>query len=144
MKLTRLETRWGEAAMTTIFPGSREEGLSGIDTMGLPGFLLEVMRYLPFRAALGMRVAIWLVALAPLFVLGRGTTIARLSARDRERVVGALASSPVYFVRSLVLILKTMGALLYGGDPSVRARLMAPTVPSSGVRSAVEAAVASG
>ncbi len=47
--------------------------------MGLSAFVAEVMRNLPFRAALGMRVAIWLVALAPLLVLGRPRTIARLA-----------------------------------------------------------------
>ncbi len=58
-----------------------------------------------------------------------------------------LVSSRVYVVRSLVMILKTMGALLYGGDASVRARMAAPALPTSGVRrvsevtGAVEAAV---
>jgi hypothetical protein len=140
MKLTKFESSWGEAAMTAIFPGSHDDGMAGIDRMALPVFLSEVMRYLPYRAALGMRVAIWLVALAPLFVLGRLTTIRRLSPQDRERVVMALVMSRVYVVRSLFLILKTMGALLYGGDASVRARMAAARVPSSGVRAVADAA----
>ncbi len=134
MRLASWESAWAEAAMQAIFPGSPEEGMAGIADMGLTGFLADVMRYLPTRAALGMRIAIWLVALAPLFVLGRLTTIARLPLLDRERVVAALAGSRVYAVRSLVLILKTMGALLYGGDASVRARMTAASVPASGVR----------
>jgi hypothetical protein len=153
MKLTKFESSWGEAAMTAIYPGSRDDGLAGIEHVrfrprpgeagdvpsALPIFLAQVMRYLPFRAALGMRIAIWLVALAPFFVLGRLTTITRLSARDRERVVEGLVASRVYVVRSLFLILKTMGALLYGGDASVRARMAAARAPSSGVRPVAEA-----
>jgi hypothetical protein len=137
MKLTRFETTWAEAAMEAIFPGS-SDGLPAIHAMGLRGFLAEVTRYLPFRAVLGMRVAIWLVALAPLFVLGRLRTIGRLAPADRERVVAALVTSRVYAVRSLVLILKTMGALLYGGDAAVRARMRAVPPPSSGVRPAAD------
>jgi hypothetical protein len=135
MKLTRFEMAWAEASMQAIFPGS-DDGMTGIDEMGLRGFLGELMSLLPFRAALGMRVAIWLVALAPLFVLGRLRTIARLAPVDRESVVMAVATSRVYLLRSLVLILKSMGALLYGGDPSVRARMMAAPSPTSGVRTA--------
>jgi hypothetical protein len=134
MKLSRFETTWAEASMEAIYPGSKEHGLAGIDAMGLRAFLHELMLYLPFRAALGMRVAIWLVAIAPLLVLGRARTIARLAPVDRERVVVALATSRLYVVRSLVLILKTMGALLYGGDATVRARMMAAPPPTSGIR----------
>jgi hypothetical protein len=139
MKLGHWERAWGEAAMQTIFPGCAADGMPGIAGMGLGPFIAEIMAYLPFRAALGMRVAIWLVALAPLFVLGRAVSIVRLAPPDRERVVASLAASRFYFVRSLVLILKTMGALLYGGDPAVRARTMTPALPSSGVRLAVGA-----
>jgi hypothetical protein len=134
MKLGRWERAWGEAAMQTIFPGCADDGMPGIAGMGLGPFLAEIMEYLPFRAALGMRVAVWLVALAPLFVLGRAVSIVRLAPADRERVVASLAASRFYFVRSLVLILKTMGALLYGGNPALRARAMTPALPSSGIR----------
>ncbi len=134
MTLGRWERAWAEAAMQAIFPGSPEDGMAGIGEMGLARFLAEVMQCLPFRAALGMRVAVWLVAMAPLFIVGKWKTIARLAPADRERVVAALSGSRVYVVRSLVLILKTMGALLYGGDAAVRARMMAPSLPPSGVR----------
>ena len=50
-------------------------------------------------------------------------TIASLAAPDRERVVETLLASRVYSVRSLVMLLKTFGALLYAGDEQIRARL---------------------
>jgi hypothetical protein len=127
MKLTQFENRWAEAALGAIFPGSRDEGLADILAMDVPGFLSRVMRTVPFQAALGLRVAIWLVALAPLFVLGRFATIARLALPERESVVARLVASQRYAVRSLVMILKTMGALLYAGDDGVRARMQRPT-----------------
>jgi hypothetical protein len=123
-QLAKFEVRWAEAALGAIFPGESEEGLAGISGMDVRGFLGDVLRRLPLKAAVGLRLAIWLVALAPLFVLGRLATIARLGVADRERVVGVLVASRSYGVRSLVLILKTMGALLYAGDEAVRTRML--------------------
>jgi hypothetical protein len=133
MKLTRFEERWAEAAMGAIFPGSREEGFADIRGMDPAGFLRQVFRIVPAQAALGTRVAIWLCALAPLFVIGRFATLAGLKPADRERVIVRLVASPFYVVRSLVLILKTMGALLYAGDDAVRARMNARPRPKSGL-----------
>jgi hypothetical protein len=130
MTLSKLETRWAEAAMGAIFPGSNDAGMADIRGMDVGGFLAEVMQCVPFQAALGLRLAIWLVALAPLFVIGRFATIAGLAQGDRERVVGSLVGHPSYALRSLVLILKTMGALLWGGDDAVRARMLTPAPKS--------------
>lgn len=126
MTLSKVETRWAEAAMGAIFPGSNDAGMADIRGMDVSGFLAEVMHGVPFQAALGLRLAIWLVALAPLFVIGRFATIAGLGQGDRERVVASLVAHRSYALRSLVLILKTMGALLWAGDDAVRARMLKP------------------
>lgn len=117
--------------MGAIFPGSREEGLADIRAMDVRGFLGRVVASVPSQTALGLRIAVWIVALAPLFVLGRLATITGLTQSDRERVVATLVMSRNYALRSLVLILKTMGALLYAGDDGVRARMLVPAKPKS-------------
>lgn len=132
MKLARFEDRWAEAAMGAIFPGSSEAGLRDIRAMDVSGHMREVMRCVPFKVALGLRIAIWMIALAPLFVLGRLATIVGLALADREKVVSELVTSRFYGVRSLVLFVKTMGALLYAGDDAVRARMAVPK-PKSGL-----------
>jgi hypothetical protein len=142
MRLTGIENRWAEAAMGAIFPGSREEGLTDIRAMDVRGFLARVVTSVPSKVALGLRLAVWIVALAPLFVLGRLATITSLAQADRERVVAALVMSRNYALRSLVMILKTMGALLYAGDDAVRARMMVPNKPKSLVTLRVKGAPA--
>jgi hypothetical protein len=127
MKLTRLEATWAEAAMGAIFPGSSAEGLADIRAMDLRGFLAQVMATVPLQAAFGLRAAVWIVALAPLFVLGRLATIAGLDQAEREKVITVLLAHRSYALRSLVMILKTIGALLYAGDDAVRARMNRPT-----------------
>jgi hypothetical protein len=132
MKLTRFEHRWAQAALVAMFPGSRDEGLADIAGLDVHGYLVEVMRSLPFKARLGLRAAVWLVGFAPVFVLRRIATISRLTPADAERVVGALCASSSYGVRSLAMLLKTFGALLYAGDDAVRARVRpaAPMTPA--------------
>jgi hypothetical protein len=125
MKLTPLENTWAIAALGAIFPGSSDGGLADIGAMDIAGFLAGVMRRLPFRAALGLRVAVWVAALAPFFAAGRLATIAGLRPAERENVMAKLFVSRWYALRSLMMILKTFGALLYAGDAAVRARLTA-------------------
>jgi hypothetical protein len=126
MNLTKLETTWAEAAMGAIFPGSSDTGLGDIRAMDLRGFLSQVMLTVPFQAALGLRLAVWIVALAPLLVLGRFKTIMGLDQAGREDLIARLLANRVYAIRSLVMILKTIGALLYAGDDAVRARMNTP------------------
>ena len=128
MKLTRFEHRWAAATLGAMFPGSRDEGFAGIAGMDVHGYLIGMVRALPFKARLGLRAAIWLVAFAPLVVLRRMATISGLPPAEAERVVASLCASPSYGVRSLVMLLKTFGALLYAGDDGIRARLR-PAVP---------------
>jgi hypothetical protein len=127
MKLTRFEDRWAQASLAVMFPGSTAEGFADIGRMDVHGYLDEVMRTFPFRVALGFRVAVWLVALSPLVICRKVATIAGLAPGEREQVVDRLLSSRTYSVRSLVMLLKTFGALLYAGDAQIRARLRPAT-----------------
>jgi hypothetical protein len=140
MRLARFECRWAEAAMQAIFPGSAEAGLTGIHAMDVRSFLRELMQSLPWRAAMGFRLAVWLVAVAPLFLLHRFVTIARLPLDERERVLAALVASRSYAIRSLVLLLKALGALLYAADERVRARMAPPRSGAVAVVALVAAA----
>jgi hypothetical protein len=128
MKLTRWENAWTEAALGAIFPGSDVEGFAAISGMNVVSFMNDVMRNVPFKAALGLRAAIWLIALSPLLLFERLTTIVHLREADRERLVSRLVASRCYAIRSLVLLLKTIGALLYAGNESVRSRMMRPSL----------------
>ena len=122
---TRTELRWARAAFETIFPENATARLPmGIARLDVEGFLSDVRARSPLDAALGLRIAIWIVALAPIVVLRRFATIASLSRPERERVMRALLASPVYGVRQLVLLLKAIGALLYAGAAPVRTSIL--------------------
>ncbi|MGH7272526.1 MAG: hypothetical protein ACREJ3_19020 [Polyangiaceae bacterium] len=120
-----MEVSWAETVLGAIFPGSDDTGLADIRGMDVSAYLRALMQQLPFRAALGLRVAIWLAVFAPVAVLGRLVMLVRLGPSDREKVVAALFASRSYPLRSLMMILKTFGALLYAADAGVRTRLSA-------------------
>ena len=127
MKLSQFETAWAEAEMHAIFPGASEEGWPTSARWTCAASSAGSCDGCWLRAALGLRLAIWMVALAPVLVLGRLATFGSLALVDRERVLTRLAASSWYAVRSLVTLLKTMGALLYAGNQAVRARMTSPS-----------------
>jgi hypothetical protein len=131
--LMRFERRWAHAMFETIFPGPPRGALPvGIADMDLDGFLDETFTQIPAESMIGLRITIWVVALSPLFVLRRFRSIAGLGVDDRERLLGALLTSRIYFVRQLLLSLKAIGSLLYCGDRALRKVITAgPPQPSA-------------
>ncbi len=124
MKLTTFEKRWAHVAFGVIFPGDESVGLVGIGSEKETGDFVEgVCLRVPFQSALGLRVAIWIATFAPLFVIGRFALLASLSSADKEKVLTRLMASESYVLRSLVLILKTIGAMYYAGQELVRLRM---------------------
>jgi hypothetical protein len=119
--LTRVEYRWARAALGAIYPSDSTESLSlGICDLDIEGFLADLLGRIPLMAALGLRAAIWIVALGPIFLLRRFVTVVRLDRLERQALVGALSSSSIYAVRQLVMALKATGGLLFGAAASVR------------------------
>jgi len=120
--LTRVEYRWARAALGAIYPSQSTDALRlGICDLDVEGFLADLLGRIPFAAALGLRAAIWLVALAPVLLMHRFVTVARLGVLERQALVLALSSSSVYGVRQLVMALKATGGLLFGAAAAVRA-----------------------
>jgi hypothetical protein len=123
MKLSRIERRWAHAVCETIYPGGALP--HGVADMNLDGFLDDVLAGVPFESAIGLRAAFFLIAFAPLFIIGRFAMFTSLGAEDRERVLKALATSNVYALRGTVIAIKAVLSLLYCGDPRVRPHIWA-------------------
>lgn len=73
-------------------------------------------------AALGLRFALWLVALAPIWALGRFVTFGSLGRAERTELLSRLLRHGSIVVRELVLLLKLTAAFALLGTPSVRER----------------------
>lgn len=126
-RLFSFELAWADAAFDAMFPPPPKSALAhGIREMHPAAFLDDVLASVPVEPSIGLRVALWIVALAPLFTIRRFATIASLGEDDRERVLERLLASPIYAVRQLVVGLKAMGSLLYAKSPVVRRQMTTP------------------
>jgi hypothetical protein len=113
--LTRWESRQARAALEAFAPSST----AGVDHVAV---FERIRRASSRKAALGMRLAIWIVALAPLWVLGTVRTLVGIPLERRARLLGRLLSHRIYLVRELALLLKLNAAFALLGDPAVRSR----------------------
>lgn len=73
-------------------------------------------------AALGLRFAVWMVALAPIWALGRFATFSGLGRAERTELLSRLLRHGSLVVRELALLLKLTAAFALLGTPSVRER----------------------
>jgi hypothetical protein len=137
--LAPFELAWTDAAFDAIYPEPPESALPhGVLSMHPARFFDGVLASIPFEQAFGLRVTLWMIALAPLFTIRRLGTIASISAADRVRVLAKLVTSSNYFVRQLAMSFKAVATLLYAKSDAVRAAmskpLLAPLAFESGAR----------
>jgi hypothetical protein len=129
------ERAWARAALDAIYPAAACKALpQGIATSDVDGFMDDLFVHVPLMVWLGLRVAIWIVALAPIVLLRRLATITTLRPADRAVVLQRLVASQRYAVRQLVIALKATGGMLYGSTPGVRAQVQRAHGPRSRVR----------
>ncbi len=118
MTLMSFEKRWAHAGLSAIYP-ERAHGVR-VTFDHVDASLDETMLVVPWRSGMGLRIAIWMVALSPIWLLMRLGTIASVRAVDRQRALGRLISHRNYFVRQLALLFKAFGALWVFRDVKLR------------------------
>jgi len=129
--LTRVEGRWARAAFGAMFPAGAHPRLPhGADAVDMVAIFDQVAQDVPARVVLGLRAALWMIALAPIVLLLRMRTIVGLDDAAREQVVCRLLSSRWYAVRQLTLLLKAFGALFFVSSPEVRAAIVGDDQPA--------------
>jgi hypothetical protein len=125
MKLFEFELAWAAAAFEAVFP-ERTSLPHGIARMNPGRFLADTIAACPLEQSIGLRLTLWIVALAPLYFLRRPKTIASIQLNERQRVLELLLASPVYAVRQLVVAFKAMGSMLYAQSPAARDAMTTP------------------
>lgn len=126
-RLAPFELAWTDAAFDAIYPEPPGSALPhGVLSMHPARFFDGVLASIPFEQALGLRVTLWMIALAPLFTIRRLGTIASIGPDERARVLERLLTSSNYFVRQLAMSFKAMATLLYAKSDAVRAAMSKP------------------
>lgn len=128
--LASFELAWTDAAFDTIYP---EPPLSvlphGVLSMHPARFFQGVLASVPLEQSVGLRLTLWMIALAPLFTIRKLGTIASIGPDDRVRVLERLLASRSYFVRQLTLSFKAIATLLYARSERVRDAMTTPRTP---------------
>lgn len=147
--LAPFELAWTDAAFDAFYPAPENaapgSGPQANARLALPHGVLEmkpaaffddVLAKIPFEQSLGLRVTLWMIALAPLFTIKKVGTIASISVADRYRVLERLVTSRNYFVRQLAMSFKAVAALLYAQSNVIRAAMATPVHAAPGALAA--------
>ena len=113
--------------MGAIYPEPPRSMLPhGVASMHPARFFDRVLASIPFEQSLGLRLTLWMIALAPLFTIRRLGTIASIGEGDRGRVLERLIASRIYVVRQLAMSFKAIATLLYAKSEAVRTAMATP------------------
>ena len=120
--MTRWEQTWAEAVLTSFVV----EGSPGLNVKNGEVDYLSTMHRMraggTALAAFGVRAAVWMVATAPLWLLGRFVMFGTLGRAERTELLCRLLNHKSFAVRELTLLLKLTAAIALLGTASVRAR----------------------
>ena len=120
--MTGFERRWAHQLLSS-FTAHRGAGLCPQpDEVDYTAALVRMRHEATPLAAFALRLAVWLAALAPLWLWGRLTTISRIAVEHRPELLRQLLNHRAFAVRELALLLKLCAAMALMGTPSVRAR----------------------
>jgi hypothetical protein len=121
MTFAAFERRWIDAILPSFLPedGALTVAADAVDY----GAASDVMATHATRlASLGLRAAVWLAALAPVWMLGRAQTIDELSRPDRTVLLDRMLAHRAYAIRGPATLLKLNAVLALLQSREVRAR----------------------
>ncbi|MEZ4410465.1 MAG: hypothetical protein R3A52_28895 [Polyangiales bacterium] len=124
MSFTGFEKRWIEAILSTFVSDAAGDGALAVreGEVDWAGSATKMTDAACGKGRFGFRAALWIVSLAPLFVIGRPALFASLEADDRRRVLAAVVKSPYLLFRGLGVFLKLAASMALFGVASVRAQ----------------------
>ena len=132
------ERRWAHDALSAFAPEHGPGLAPSAGEVDYEAVLQRMLREVAPLARIGLRLAVWSAALAPLWVLGKFATISSLGSAHRPALLSALLTHRVFAVREFATLLKLCAAMALLGVPSVRSRSgyddARATQPQSGVR----------
>jgi hypothetical protein len=120
--VTRIEQDWA-ADVLTAFTAPGGPGLQ--PAAGEVDYLKAFRRMRggsTALAAFGMRLGVWLVAFAPLLLLGRLATFSGLARPEQSALLARMLVHKHALIRELTMLLKMAAAMALLGTASVRAR----------------------
>jgi hypothetical protein len=120
--MTGLETRWARDVLSAFAPKGAPGLAPAENEVDYVSVLARMRRDATPAAAFGLRIAVWMAALAPLWLWGKLATLGKLAVPHRAQLLRELLHHRLFAVRELTTLLKLSAAMALLGAPSVRAR----------------------
>lgn len=114
------EKRWAGAILVAFAPVG--ESPFGPEDAPYLQTLERMISASNWRARAGLRLGLWLVTFAPLWLLGRLRLLPSLPLLERTALLDRLLSHSNFEARELTLLLKIAASLTVMGLPALRAR----------------------
>jgi hypothetical protein len=131
--MTRLEEGWALAALEGFSPpGEAPAAPRAGDEVDYLGTLRAMASASTALGRLGLRLAVWLLATAPLWTLGRLTLLPSLPVAERGALLDRLLQHRRYAVRELCLLLKVVASMALLAPRPVQVRTHAIEAPGAG------------
>lgn len=115
------ERRWAAVVLAAVLPPSPCGRFPGVAQVDLDAFWARFGAAAPPSLRLTVHAAVWLVMLAPLWLLPGFKTLGRCSAAQQDGVVARLAGANTYAVRQCMEVLKLCACMAAFHHPAIRA-----------------------
>ena len=114
-------TAW---TLSVVFPST--PGLPGLDQIDPKPLLRQLSRQAPFTIRATLWTAVIVFCLTPVLTVGVPLPAFLLPRKLLDKHANKLAKHPNYLIRQTMLMIKTIGGLVWGAAPEVRQRLHMP------------------
>lgn len=108
-------TAW---TLGVVFPSTPQ--LPGLDAIDCQPLLRNLSAQAPFTIRATMHLSVLLFCLTPILTLGIPLPAFLLSKAQVDRHAQKLSMSSIYLLRQIMLMIKTIGGLIWGAAPEVR------------------------
>lgn len=116
------EERWATAVLAGFAPQDGPGIAPREGEVDYAGAVRRMMRASTRQAAIGLRLALWLTALAPLWLYGRLRTFSGISAERRTQILERMLSHRLYIVREIAFFLKMSACMAMFAARALRER----------------------
>ena len=113
--------------LAAVFPTTGS--LPGLDRLDSKPALARLLAQAPHGLKLGVYGATALFLVTPLLTVGWPVPALLLPRATLDRHADAMSGHPIYLMRQAMLLLKTIGGLIWGAHPAVLAALDMDTLP---------------
>ena len=118
------ERRWLVAVFAVVIPSGADPRMPfGAAQAPMGRFVDDLLEHAPLQFVLGLRACLWMLMLAPLFMLRRFRTFLGVEPSTQLALLERFRISSIYLVRETPLLFKTVGCLGFCGLPSVQRQL---------------------